>query len=69
MRRLGVARALLPRQFRGPAVASTLRALLDSPAVAASCRAVAARFADDPRPMDAACGAIEALVASAPIPA
>jgi rhamnosyltransferase subunit B len=61
MRRLGIARALLPAQFRGPAVADALRPLLDSPEVAARCRAVADRFADDPRPMELACEEIESL--------
>ncbi|HEX8202711.1 MAG TPA: glycosyltransferase [Isosphaeraceae bacterium] len=69
MRRLGVGLALLPKRFRGPAVASALRALIESPAVAESCRAVAARFAEDPRPMDAASAAIEALAEATPPPA
>jgi rhamnosyltransferase subunit B len=69
MRRLGVGRALLPARFRGPAVAAALRALLGSPTVADRCRAVAARFAEDPRPMDAASVAIEALAEAAPVPA
>jgi UDP:flavonoid glycosyltransferase YjiC (YdhE family) len=61
MRRLGVARSLPPRRFRAPAVAASLGALLDSPEVAECCRAVAARFAADPHPAEAACVAIEEL--------
>jgi rhamnosyltransferase subunit B len=61
MRRLGIARVILPTQFRGPAVAEALGSLIDSPEVAARCRAVADRFADDPQPMERACEAIEAL--------
>ena len=61
MRRLGVARSLAPAKFRGPAVAKSLASLIDSPEVAASCRAVAARFADQPDPLDTAADAIEAL--------
>ena len=64
MRRLGVARSLLPGRFRGPAVAAALRELLDSAAVAAACRAVASRFAEDPRPMERAAEAIETLHAA-----
>jgi rhamnosyltransferase subunit B len=63
MRRLGIARSLLPTQFQGPAVATELRALLDTPSVAQSCRDVASRFADDPHPMEAASEAIEQLSA------
>jgi UDP:flavonoid glycosyltransferase YjiC (YdhE family) len=61
MQRLGVARTLRPKRFRGPAVAAALAQLLDSPEVARSCQAVAARFAAGPRPMEAACDAVEAL--------
>jgi UDP:flavonoid glycosyltransferase YjiC (YdhE family) len=69
MRRLGIARALPPAKFRGPAVARALGTLLDSPEVAARCRAVADRFADDPRPMERASEAIEALARAAAVPA
>jgi UDP:flavonoid glycosyltransferase YjiC (YdhE family) len=48
--RLGVGRALPPKRFRGPAVAQALRALLDSPAVAARCREAAGRFPRRPPP-------------------
>ena len=43
--RLGVGAAVKQSEFRGPAVAEALRALLDSPVVAARCREVAGRFA------------------------
>jgi UDP:flavonoid glycosyltransferase YjiC (YdhE family) len=69
MRRLGIARALPPARFRGPALARALGTLLDSPEVAARCRAVAGRFADDPRPMERASEAIESLARPAPVPA
>lgn len=65
MRRLGVARSLLPEQFRGPAVAEQLRALVDVPEVAARCREVAGRFVGAPDPMALASEAIEALLARA----
>jgi rhamnosyltransferase subunit B len=65
MRDLGIARALLPRRFRGPAVADELGKLCDSPTVADRCRAVAARFAETPRPLESACEAIEALASPA----
>ncbi len=61
MRRLGIARSLLPGRFVDPAVASVLGSLIQSPQVAASCRAVAARFPQVPPPLDAACEAIETL--------
>jgi rhamnosyltransferase subunit B len=62
MRRLGVGRELRPGKFRGPAVARELRPLLESTEIAAHCRAVAAKFAEDFRPMDRASAAIERLV-------
>jgi rhamnosyltransferase subunit B len=60
-RRLGVAQAILPKAFRGPAVAKALAGLISSPEVAARCRAVADKLkgADAIGP---ACRAIEALV-------
>jgi UDP:flavonoid glycosyltransferase YjiC (YdhE family) len=58
--RLDVARTLLPRAFRGPAVAKQLARLLDSPAVAAACRAAAARLHKD-QWEDATCEAVEEL--------
>ena len=68
MGRLGIARMLVPKRFRGPAVATALGELLDSPEVARNCRAVASRFAEDPRPMESASDAIEALAQGEPIP-
>jgi UDP:flavonoid glycosyltransferase YjiC (YdhE family) len=59
MVRLGVARTLPPTRFRTPAVAAALGHLLDSSAVAASCRSVAERFPDDVHSMERACEAIE----------
>jgi rhamnosyltransferase subunit B len=47
LERLGVARSLSPRSFRGPAVARMIRKLIDSPAVASSCRRAADRFSVD----------------------
>ena len=38
LERLGVARSISPRRFRGPALARVLGELLESPSVAASCR-------------------------------
>jgi len=67
MERLGIARWIWPKRFRGPAVADALRRLTEDPGVAESCRRVVARFADDPSPMDRASIAIESLLA-APVP-
>ncbi len=67
MRRLGVARSLLPGRFRGPAVAAALRELLDHAEVADSCRRVASRFAEDSRAMERAAEAIETLNVAAPV--
>src|SRR5262249_4330574 len=61
MQRLGIARSLPPAPFRGPRVAAALKALVDSPDVAAHCRGVAERFADGSQPMQDAAEAIEAL--------
>ena len=58
--RLGVAATLLPRRFRGPAVAHELTWLLTSPAVARACRAAAARLHKDEWE-DATCRAVEEL--------
>ena len=44
MKRLGVARVLPPRKFRGPALARVLRDVLASAEIGESCRAVAAKF-------------------------
>jgi UDP:flavonoid glycosyltransferase YjiC (YdhE family) len=69
LRRLGVARSLLPRLFRGPAVAAALRPLIESPDVAARCRDLAARFPADGRGLDIACDAIESLGRPEPVAA
>jgi UDP:flavonoid glycosyltransferase YjiC (YdhE family) len=60
LERLGVAATLLPRRFRGPAVAHELTWLLTSPAVARACRAAAARLHKDEWE-DATCRAVEEL--------
>ena len=44
LERLGVARSISPRRFRGPALARLLGELLDSPSVAASCEAAGKRM-------------------------
>lgn len=44
LRELGVGDWLAPARFTGPAVAATLKSLLESPAVAAACGAVRDRF-------------------------
>jgi UDP:flavonoid glycosyltransferase YjiC (YdhE family) len=64
LRRLGVATALSPRHYRGPAVAQALAELLGSLAVAARCREVARRF-HGARPLDETCRLIEELHAVA----
>jgi rhamnosyltransferase subunit B len=69
MSRLGIARSLVPRRFRGPAVASALRMLIDTPEVAARCRAVADRVAQDAPALDRAVDALESLARPAPQPA
>ena len=68
MRRLGIARVLAPAKFRGRAVAAKLAALVDSPDVARSCRAVADRFDAGDRPMERASEAIESLFQTASVP-
>jgi rhamnosyltransferase subunit B len=65
LRRLGVGDAVKPAAFRGPAVAATLRTLLDSPTVATRCREAAARFTDI-EPLAQACDWIEELVPRRP---
>jgi rhamnosyltransferase subunit B len=69
MSRLGVARSLSLRRFQGPRVAEALSTLLSSPQVAEACQAVAARFTQGPRPLVAACEAIEALAETAHVAA
>jgi UDP:flavonoid glycosyltransferase YjiC (YdhE family) len=61
MGRLGVARTLVPRRFRGPVVASALRTLLDSPAIAANCRTVAGLVQRDSGSLERAAEAIEQM--------
>ena len=69
MGRLGVARTLVPRHFRGPAVASALKTLMDAPEVAASCRAVAELVARDGDTLGRAVDVIETLRCASTIPA
>jgi UDP:flavonoid glycosyltransferase YjiC (YdhE family) len=57
--RLGVGRSLVPKRFRGPALAEMIRGLLDDSAVAGRCRDVAARLADADS-LEQACDEIEA---------
>lgn len=59
--RLGVAKEISRRAFRGPAVAAALSPLLESSAVAARCREFAARC-DGPASLAAACDALEELI-------
>jgi UDP:flavonoid glycosyltransferase YjiC (YdhE family) len=60
---LGVARALKPRDYRGPAVAETLDFLLTSGEVRQHCGEAARRF-DANQPVEEACGLIEELCPS-----
>ena len=60
LRRLGVARVLPPRRFRGPAVARQIELLLGSRDVAARCRTLAARLRDLDG-LAAACDVLEAV--------
>jgi rhamnosyltransferase subunit B len=61
LERLGVARSLAPRRFRGTALARQLAALVDSPTVAEGCRQARERFrAHDP--LDESCRVIEEAV-------
>lgn len=60
VRRLGVGDEVSERRYRAAVVAGKLRELTTSPAVAASCRSVAARF-EGVDPLGAACTAIEQL--------
>lgn len=61
--RFGVGVALPPRWFTAGSVARALRRLLASPAVAAQCRAVAARFAGAD-PIDKTCDLLEQLASA-----
>jgi rhamnosyltransferase subunit B len=58
--RLGVAKEIPRRAFRGAAVAKLLEPLLNSPVVAARCRELASRC-DGPAALAAACDALEQL--------
>ena len=60
LRRLGVARALKPAAYRGPAVARELEHLLNSPEVAACCRTAADNVRAG-QAVERACDAIEQL--------
>jgi UDP:flavonoid glycosyltransferase YjiC (YdhE family) len=62
--RLGVAKEISRRAFRGAAVAATLSPLLESSEVAARCQALAARC-DGPAALHAACDALEELTGGA----
>jgi UDP:flavonoid glycosyltransferase YjiC (YdhE family) len=59
MVRLGVARTLAPARFRAPAVAAALGELLNSGAVAASCRALAGHIQEDAPALERARDLIE----------
>jgi UDP:flavonoid glycosyltransferase YjiC (YdhE family) len=61
--RLGVAKEISVKQFRGPTVAAALAPLLASPSVAATCRELATRC-DGPAALAAACDALEQLALS-----
>lgn len=61
MERLGVARSLVPRRFRGSAVARRLAELLEAPEVAARCRAVAGLVARDGDALARAAALVERL--------
>jgi UDP:flavonoid glycosyltransferase YjiC (YdhE family) len=65
--RLGVARVLAPRAFRGPAVARALGQLLSSAVVAGRCRSVAQRL-QRANPVHETCEAIERLRHPMPLP-
>ena len=62
MKKLGIARSLIPKKFKGPAIASLLKGWITSPEVLANCRNVANRIAQDDQPMQRAAEAIEALI-------
>lgn len=58
--RLGVSDSLPPKRYRAAAVAKKLRRLLESPEVAAACKAVARKF-EGARSRETACDLIEGL--------
>ena len=61
VRRLGVGLTVKARLYTPRAATRALAAVLENPAMAATCRAVAARLADE-EPIDRTCDLIEALV-------
>ena len=61
LERLGVAATLLPKRFRGPAVAAALARLMPSPNVGLACRVAAARLQRNDWE-EATCRAVEELV-------
>jgi UDP:flavonoid glycosyltransferase YjiC (YdhE family) len=63
--RLGVAREISVRRFRGAAIAADLASLLDLPGVALRCRELASQC-DGPSALAAACDALESLTNSKP---
>ena len=67
LRRLGVARSILPRAYRAPAVSRLLTDLLSSEEVAKNCRLAAAKLAEGSR-LTIACEALERLMANASQP-
>lgn len=60
LKRLGVGDAVVPKRFKGPAVAAKLERLLTDPAVAAACASVASRCQGGD-PLEAAADEAEAL--------
>jgi len=67
LERLGVAATLIPRRFRGPAVAHELAWLLTSTVVARACRVAATRLRKDEWE-EATCRAVEELAGGRAIP-
>jgi rhamnosyltransferase subunit B len=59
--RLGVARALRPGAFRGPAVTRALQQLLGSSTVTDRCRELAAKFQEAANPIEQTCDLLEQL--------
>ncbi|HEX8916381.1 MAG TPA: nucleotide disphospho-sugar-binding domain-containing protein, partial [Humisphaera sp.] len=62
LERLGVGRAVVPKKYTPPRVAAVLKELVESPAVAEACTAVAARMKGEDA-IGTACGLIEGLAA------
>jgi rhamnosyltransferase subunit B len=61
MKRLGIAKSLVPKKFKGPAIARLLNGWIDAPEVAASCRLIADRIAKEGDALEQAAEAIEAM--------